>query len=266
MFSNYELFQSWDVALFKIPPGRPSVSNWNLGPENIVWKGRLSLLEQYQDPSDDEDEENASPVAHEARQRLICKVEFYNMVKNEDHEQNEEMDDTKNYRDGGSSKQIGSNKTFGEFLDHKTINGGSLHSPDEATNALTRSVDHHSHTPSHPQLWAEVWFVPQDNVYDETIQMCTESPQYYKVIVQFPGTGCDGECTRVALGLKFRDRSEGMLFGESVNIFKRRYKDWQGDMEDHELLRKLAKLSLDEQGYDDDDDDEDFGEYIGADS
>lgn len=262
MFSNYELFQSWDVALFKIPPGRPSVSNWNLEPENIVWKGRLSLLEQYQDTSDDEEEENALPKALETQQRLICKVEFYNMVKNDESEENEA---TENNHDGGSilpDKLIVSDKPPGKLLEHKTNKDISLHSLDEATNALTRSTGHHSHLQTHPQLWAEVWFVPQDNVYDEAIQMCTESPQYYKVIAQLPGTGCDGECTRVALGLKFRDRSEGMLFGESVNIFKRRYKDWQGDMEDDELARKLAKLSLDEQGYDDDDDD--FGEYIGV--
>lgn len=260
MFSNYELFQSWDVALFKIPPGRPSVSNWNLDPDNIVWKGRLSLLEQYQDTSDDEDEINALPKAQGTQQRLICKVEFYNMVKNGENEESKENEDNEEVENNNGGSILPDKP--GEF-DHKTSKIVS-HSHDEATNALTRSFDHHSHVQTHPQLWAEVWFVPQDNVYDETIQMCTESPQYFKVIAQFPGTGCDGECTRVALGLKFRDRSEGILFGESVNIFKRRYKDWQGDMEYDELARKLAKLSLDDQGYDDDDDD--FGEYIGADS
>lgn len=265
MFSNYELFQSWDVALFKIPPGRPSISNWNLDPENIVWKGRLSLLEQYQDTSDDEDEINALPKAQGTQQRLICKVEFYNMVKNGDNEESKENEDNEDVENNGGS--ILSDKP----ITNKPITNGpsgefnNIVSHSEATNALTRSFGHHSHVQTHPQLWAEVWFVPQDNVYDETIQMCTESPQYFKVIAQFPGTGCDGECTRVALGLKFRDRSEGILFGESVNIFKRRYKDWQGDMEYEELARKLSKLSLDDQGYGDDDDD-DFGEYVGADS
>lgn len=242
MLGSYELFLSWDVALYKIPPGEPSVSLWNLDRKNVIWRGRLVLLEEYHDSSDDEEPSQAE-LAQGGSQRLLCKLELYNVVSNQD-----------------------------------TENGDRLWN----TQAATQSDDSSDTDHQRSQLWAEVWFVPQDEIYGDTIHMCVESPQYYRVIAQLPGSGCTGGGDKVALGLKFRDRAEGMIFGESVNIFQRRYRDWKGDHEMDDLLRKLALLTLqdkeasflsrdqfgppDKDESDSDDDDDEFGDYIGIDA
>lgn len=282
MISKYELFELWDVSLFKIPPGHPRISMWNLGRDNVIWNGRLALLEQYEDVSDDDTEDGDADNTEEkpeklrilsSPQKLICKIEFYNMVQPNNYE-DEEYDDNE-VNDGYDTRlklqlgaQDGSENSAGDppiNANGSATNGVSFAtSPSppptpesfdsDPTNALTRSL---AEGPiEYPRMWAEVWFLPQDNVYDDTIQMSSESPQYYKVVVQLPQTGYGNNLTLVALGLKFSDRSEGMLFGESINIFKRRYNDLQSDLEVDDLEQQLAKMSLQLA-------DDEFGEFVG---
>lgn len=135
--------------------------------------------------------------------------------------------------------------------------------------------------------WAEVWYNPPldggfsiANNGDETIKMTPESPKYYKIITQLPGTGyhpfevpAKDPILQVALGLKFEDSFSAVTFVESMGIYRRRFRNVQDKYQyDKHLLtlqqKILSGLRVQDESREptpgSDFDDDDFGNFVGS--
>lgn len=66
---NNTLFEAHGVSALKIPPGKPTLANWNTDSSNVVWRGSVRLVEQ-------EMTEASGPSAMFEGLRL--KLELYN--------------------------------------------------------------------------------------------------------------------------------------------------------------------------------------------
>lgn len=139
--------------------------------------------------------------------------------------------------------------------------------------------------------WAEVWYNPFPeadidysiaNDGEETIQMTPDSPRYYKIIAQLPGTGYHPFNTtddsskhtllQVALGLRFEDSDAAISFADSLSVYRRRFRAHQEKfMYDKHLVslqhRIMNRLSLADDDLKDiasTSDDDDFGTFVSS--
>ncbi|CUM64600.1 uncharacterized protein PRCAT00002208001 [Priceomyces carsonii] len=237
------LFESSGVSVFKIPPGKISLTNWNLDLANIIWKGDLRLIEQevlsnemdlfslYNTKGGDDDTSPTMPF-----KGLRLKLELFQVL---------------NLADNRTADEVWAEVWYNPMI---SSSSASL----SAALYLT------------PMPTIPCGNLPYSiaNNGQETIQITPESSKYYKIIAQLPGSGYhpfegnltkenqEGALLQIALGLRFDHTDEAMSFSESLNIYRRRFKNFE-EQYDYELKllqleRKLQNLSI---KYDDDTDD-----------
>lgn len=142
------------------------------------------------------------------------------------------------------------------------------------------------------QVWAEAWFNPFReqgidwaiaNDKDDTIKMTPESPKYYKVVLQLPGSGYHPfsfkmaskkqSVLQIALGLKFEDSFNAMSFSESLGIYRRRFKAFHEKFLYDQHLTSLHHRIINELNVSDRElrehtpvleDDDEFGNFVGS--
>ncbi|OBA21142.1 hypothetical protein METBIDRAFT_176197 [Metschnikowia bicuspidata var. bicuspidata NRRL YB-4993] len=138
--------------------------------------------------------------------------------------------------------------------------------------------------------WAEVWYNPfleTDLEYrvandgSDTIEMTPESSKYYQIISQLPDTGYSpihnsekGFLLQVALGLQFDDPYNASSFSESLEIYRRHFRNFQEKfLYDSKLsaleLTMLTSLTLPSSGSRSasilaEEDDDEFGSFVGS--
>jgi len=282
-----KLFETEDVSVFRIPPGEISLSKWDLNDSNTIWKGSLRLTEEeliqednrvfYTGPSGVESEFSSFTVGDKP---------------------------SAFFQKDSEAAPIKPYKGLRLKLELFNFNNSLVVPPNES-----RMEDE--------KIWGEVWYNPlpaeEDNSEvdftqyciannrEETIQMTPQSVKFYKIIVQLPGSGYhpfiqeeeqveDGYLLQVALGLKISENFAAISFSESLNIYRRRFKNFV-DQYNYELRlsevesrQKLLTINNDDppndssinkdfenqnlgnftDDDDDDNDDDDFGDFVGG--
>jgi hypothetical protein len=221
------LFESNNVNVFKIPPGDVNLSKWNLKRDNVIWTGNIRLIEQelindhtdvwdistpFGETNEIDPQNIPQPTLIKPYNGLRAKLELYN-----------------------------------KEVIPPTV--GSL-------TTITKDV-----------TWGEVWYNPIaadaefliSNDGLETLQMTRESPKYYKFIVQLPGSGYhpfvdrekseeSSSLLQVALGIKFNDSFQAISFSDSLNTYRRRFRNFQEqyqyDLKVQDLEKALKEMSL----------------------
>lgn len=275
-----KLFETKGVSAFKIPPGQSSLNKWNLNGSNIIWTGNLRVIEEEL-ITDDVELFSTLPSGLSDESSVL-----YDDIKHRDAPtpgflkapQNEEKEVVKPYK--GLRLKL-------ELYNTMTV-------PPSVGNLTSVKKD---------LIWAEVWYNPDpmphsqdflsddnnDGTYDEhdytysianngqdTIQM-TESPKFYKVIAQIPGSGyhpfdpkqvsndekiistdsidindksIDDKIIQIALGLKFDESFGAVSFAESLGIYRRRYRNFEDQYKYElnllEIEKHLRALTLDD--------------------
>ena len=221
------LFESNNVNVFKIPPGDVNLSKWNLKRDNVIWTGNIRLIEQ---------------------ELINDHTDFWD-VSTPFGETNEI--DPKNMPQPTLIKPYNGLRAKLELYNKEVIppTVGSL-------TTITKDV-----------TWGEVWYNPIaadaefliSNDGLETLQMTRESPKYYKFIVQLPGSGYrpfvereehaeSPSLLQVALGIKFNDSFQAISFSDSLNTYRRRFRNFQEqyqyDLKVLDLEKALKQMSL----------------------
>ena len=286
-----KLFEAEDVSVFRIPPGELSLSKWDLSDSNTIWKGSLRLTEEELIQEDKGVFCNGSNGVESE-----CLSSFTVGDKpSAFFEKDSEVAPIKPY------KGLRLKLEFFNFKDSLVVPPNESRMEDE-------------------KIWAEVWYNPlpaeEDNSgvdftqyciannREETIQMTPQSSKFYKIIVQLPGSGYhpfiqeeeqieEGYLLQVALGLKISENFAAISFSESLNIYRRRFKNFVdqynyelrlSEVESRQNLLSINNNDIpddsrtdegsvnqapgnfadnDDENNDDNDDD-DFGDFVGG--
>lgn len=269
-----KLFETDGVSAFKIPPGIPTLSKWNLDNNSIIWTGNLRVIEQelitdgitdaFPLPEDslfsEGDFLSQSQRIPKPYNGLRLKLELYNTVS--------------------IPPNVGSLTTTNKDLVWAEIwyNPAPLNDSDNSffginNHDMDQDVSFDSEGDLGENHTSNNCSYAIANNGEETIQT-TESSKYYKIIGQIPESGYHPfdpkhlleelgpvKVLQVALGLKFDESFNAVSFAESLGIYKRRYRNFE-DQYNYEfnllsLENSLKKLSLNDTKSDDDDDDDD---------
>lgn len=243
------LFESTNVSVYRIPPGPLLLSKWNLKELNVIWTGSLRLVEQ---------------------EMIRDNVDLFALFpESQAKEGNENKANLKM-----------PNKPY-ECLRAKLELYNTVYVPPGVGSLITTKKD---------VVWAEVWYNPIPELVlaessieeyfkiandgEETIQMTTESAKFYKIIAQIPGSGYHPLCelenisstkddkellVQVALGLKFEETFDTITFSESLNIYKRRFRNFEDQyhyelkvLELEQLLSNITLTDSENKSVDDD--------------
>ncbi|ODV82137.1 uncharacterized protein CANTADRAFT_35300, partial [Suhomyces tanzawaensis NRRL Y-17324] len=218
------LFESSEVVVFKIPPGPSKLAKWNLNESNVIWRGSIRLVEQevIQEETKETRETNDNYDTHIQGELLTSVLEnssTSSTAVDGDHSPDPSPDPSPPHQ--GLRAKI-------ELFNTQTIppSVGSLTSVRKDTQ------------------WAEVWYNPIDRIASEGIKIAnngqdtvqiTESSRYYKIVAQLPQTGYhpraidddDLDLLQIGLGLKFRESYQAISFSESLNLYRRRYRNFE---------------------------------------
>ncbi|KAK6456510.1 uncharacterized protein RJT20DRAFT_135262 [Scheffersomyces xylosifermentans] len=257
------LFQSTNVAIYSIPPGELSLSKWDLKESNIIWTGHLRLIEE-EVIRDNVDLFASFPDALHNHNQVDASVWDDSGVHGDSHTEDVER------LHGGRQQEKRPSKPF-ECLRAKLELYNEVVIPPGVGSLTSTKKD---------VIWAETWYNPSPilaedlgadeyfkiaNNGQETIQMTKESSKYYKIIAQLPGSGYhpftkdnvqgfdddNGMLLQVALGLKFYESFDNISFSESLNIYKRRFRNFEDqyryELKLLEIQQKSSVLSINDQ-------------------
>ncbi|KAF3985812.1 hypothetical protein FT663_01730 [Candidozyma haemuli var. vulneris] len=140
-------------------------------------------------------------------------------------------------------------------------------------------------------VWAESWYNPFRelgiecsiaNDGGDAVKMTPESPKYYRIVLQLPGSGYHPfpqkkasekqSVLQVALGMKFEDSFNAMSFSESIGIYRRRFKAYQEkylydkhlSKLQHKILNDLTISEKESRENTPASDDDDFGNFVSS--
>lgn len=225
---NITLFECENVSVFCIPPGEILLSKWNIDESNVLWRGKLRLVEQEFNGWDEEEELTEFETwgkddFEKLYLGLRLKLELYN-----------DQDKGENIWGDGTKEQIWAEVYYnprGECSKKENIAKDGKGSYYIAKNL------------------------------QETIEMTPQSSKFYRIIVQLPGSGYhpfrenkEGKersgIIQIALGLRLGNSSEASMFSESLFFYKKRFLELEEQLRINALIPEFeamqGKLSLED--------------------
>lgn len=217
---NITLFECENVSVFCIPPGEILLSKWNIEESNVLWRGKLRLVEQEFSGWNDEEElaefeKHGNDDFENLYFGLRLKLELYN-----------DQDKEKNIWRGCTKGRIWAEAYYnprGECSEKENLTKDGKGSYYIAKNL------------------------------QETIEMTPQSSKFYRIIAQLPGSGYHpfrenkegaerSDIIQIALGLRLGNSTEASMFSESLFLYKKRFLELEEQLRINALIPELEAM------------------------